>query len=110
MKRALLALGLLVLTAKSAEAGKAPKSALDNDPDLFAVVTPGRLLGNQPRRQWLTLWSVNGREYWAAWDCRGKPCDTERRVRERAASKPIALLPTDPKPADAERVQGAGSK
>ena len=110
MKGALMAMAALSLIATTCHAGPAPKSVLDNDPDLFAVVKPDRLLGDQTRRQWLTMWPVNGREYWAAWDCKDKPCDTKQRAHERATSKLIERLPTDPKPEDAPRVPKTGAK
>ena len=91
---------LLSPTATFAEAPK--KSVLDNEPELFAVVTPDRLLGRHTRRQWLTLWPGNGREYWAAWDCKGKLCDTRERAHIRATAKRIPRTDADPKPLPAD--------
>jgi hypothetical protein len=78
------------------------KSVLDHEPELFAVVTPDRLLGRHTRRQWLDLWPVNGREYWAAWDCKGKLCDTPDRAHIRATAKLIPRTDADPKPLPAD--------
>jgi hypothetical protein len=100
MKTALAALSIAVLLATGAEARTAPKSALDHDPDMFAVVTPDRLLGTTTRRQWLTLYPVLGREYWAAWDCKGKLCDTAKRKHIRETAKLITRTDADPKPVD----------
>lgn len=76
----------------------APKSNRDNYSDAFALVTPDSLLGSTTRRQWLKLWPVPGREYWAAWDCKGMPCDTPQRKHIRATAKLIARTDEDPKP------------
>lgn len=98
----LVMLTSLVLLPASTWAEAPKKSVLDNDPDLFAVVTPDRLLPKMTRREWLTLWPVNGREYWAAWDCKGKPCDTRDRAHIRATSKLISRTEKDPKPLSAD--------
>lgn len=109
MKLQFILIAGVILFGGNAQAGPPKKSVLDNDPDLFAVVTPDRLLGSDTRRQWLTLWPVNGREYWAAWDCKGKPCDTPQRVHERETAKLIPRLATDPKPEDAPLVPRKGT-
>ncbi|HWU61479.1 MAG TPA: hypothetical protein VN112_05580 [Ensifer sp.] len=99
MKNLILAALAGLLLSPTATFAEAPKrSVLDNEPELFAVVTPDRLLGRHTRRQWLTLWPGNGREYWAAWDCKGKPCDTPKRAHIRATAKLIPRTDKDPKP------------
>lgn len=108
MKPLILATVIATFGAAAAHAAPPPKTALD-DPDLFAVVTPDRLLGGMTRRKWLTLWPVPGREYWAAWDCKGKPCDTPERAHERATAKLVQRLETDPKPEDAPSVPRTGA-
>ncbi len=85
-------------TASQAYARPSSKGALDNTADLFAVVTPDRLLGKTTRRQWLDLWPVNAKVYWAAWDCKGQPCDNRERAHIRATAKLISRTPRDPKP------------
>lgn len=108
MKSIASAILICFFAVSSTNAGEARKSALGNDPDLFAVVTPDRLLHGMTRRKWLTLWPVPGKEYWAAWDCKGKPCDTPQRAHERATAKLIERLDTDPKPEDAPTVPRTG--
>ena len=107
----ILSLAILVLLpflAPPASAEAPRKSVLDNDPDLFAVVTPDRLLPKMSRREWLTLWPVNGREYWAAWDCKGRLCDTQERAHIRATAKLIPRTDKDPKPFSTEAQSRAG--
>lgn len=94
--------GVLLAQSGHAEPGK---GALGPDPDRFAVVTPDRRLGDMTRRKWLTLWPVNGREYWAAWDCKDKPCDTPQRAHIRETAKLIPRTDKDPKP-PAEAISG----
>ena len=110
MKWLVLAATAVTIGLSTAPVHAGQKSVLDNDPDLFAVVTPDRLLGHQTRREWLKLWPVLGKEYWAAWDCMDKACDTAQRARERATAKLIDRLPTDPKPEDAPSVPRTGAK
>lgn len=74
------------------------QGALENTQDLFASVTPDRLLGKTTRRQWLDLYPVNARLYWAAWDCRGRPCDSRERAHIREIAKLVARTSKDPKP------------
>ena len=95
---------LVTLSLTPAMATQAKKGALDKEPDLFASVTPDRLLGGMSRREWLTLWPVPGRDYWAAWDCKGRSCDNPKRVHIRANAKLIPRTDADPKPID----DGAG--
>jgi len=85
------------------------KSVLDNNPDLFTLVTPDHLLGNTPRRKWLDLYPVNAKEYWAAWDCKGKRCDTKARARIRATCKLVPRTARDPKPIDEADSSGVSS-
>ena len=110
MKLAILVAVALIVSDGAAHAQAGKRDALDNDPDLFAIVTPDRSLGDMTRRKWLTLWPVPGREYWAAWDCKGKPCDTPQRVHERAVAKLIPRLSTDPKPEAAPLAPSKGIK
>jgi len=110
MKRLMIAAIVLAACSSSAPALAGSKSVLDNDPDMFAVVTPDRLLGKTTRRQWLTLWPVPGKEYWAAWDCKDKACDSAQRAHERATAKLIPRIATDPKPEDAASVPQTGAK
>ena len=88
----------LVATMTAGPAAAQKKSKLDKDPDLFAVVTPDRLLGKMTRREWLTLWPVPGREYWAAWDCQHRSCDTDKRKHIRETARLIPRTAADPEP------------
>lgn len=104
-----MTLTLCACVASAPAFAKPPKtSVLDNDPDLFALVTPDRLLGDMSRRKWLTLWPKLGREYWAAWDCKDKGCDTPKRAHIRATAKLIPRNDNDPKPVESEA--GAGDR
>lgn len=101
MKLLIMTLTLCACVASApAFAKPAKKGALDKEPDLFASVTPDRLLRDMSRRDWLTLWPVPGRDYWAAWDCKGKPCDNPKRLHIRANAKLIPRTAADPKPID----------
>ncbi|MGN6210552.1 hypothetical protein [Asticcacaulis sp.] len=93
-----IAVSLAIITPVVADAAPKKKGALDDTTDLFAMVTPDRRLGDLTRRKWLTLWPVDGREYWAAWDCKGKRCDTPKRAHIRATAKLIPRTDADPKP------------
>lgn len=99
MKKIILAIATAIFVIGTPSlAALAKKSVLDNDPDLFALVTPDRLLGKTTRRQWLTLWPKLGQEYWAAWDCKGKRCDTPQRAHIRETAKLIPRTEADPEP------------
>lgn len=86
-----LRIGLIAFFLSAGCAGAAmAKDVLANDPDLFAVVTPDRLLHGMTREQWLELYPVEGRVYWDAWACKNKPCDTKEKTHIRATAKLIS--------------------
>ncbi len=93
----ILAAALIASTPAYADPSHA--SVLDDTSDLFGSVTPDRLLGTTTRRKWLDLYPVDATVYWAAWDCKGKPCDTPARVHIRAIAKLVPRTSHDPKPA-----------
>ncbi len=93
-----LALAASSVVFAPAYAGASHKGALNDTTDLFASVTPDRLLGSTTRRQWLDLYPVDAKVYWAAWDCKGQPCDTRERAHIRATAKLVSRTERDPKP------------
>ncbi len=97
-KAALLIAAMMISVPCLATAEVKSRGALDNTKDLFADVTPDSLLGKTTRRKWLDLYPVNAKIYWAAWDCRGKPCDTPKRAHIRATAKLVPRTDRDPKP------------
>ncbi len=87
----------LVALAPPAFAG--PKSRLDNM-QFDGVSSDGELkTEGHTRRQWLQQNPVQAKEYWKAWDCKGKPCDSQwnANIRKKAAQ----ITRTDKDPPDA---------
>ncbi len=76
----------------------AQKSALDGHQ--FDGVTSDAALrtAGRTRRDWLDKHPVEAREYWAAWDCKGKPCDSSWYANIRAKAALIKRTDEDPRP------------
>jgi len=100
MKRLILALAVLtVVVSTPCAAQSVPKSALDGlqldgvDSDA-ALKTAG-----WTRQRWLeTSPASQVKEYWRAWDCKGKPCDSKWQANIRAKAALIPRTDKDPKP------------
>ncbi len=77
-----------------------PKSALDGLQ--FDGVASDAVLktANRTRRQWLDSLPVQAREYWRAWDCKGKPCDSKWQADIRAKAALISRTDKDPPPSN----------
>ncbi len=74
----------------------APKSALDHL-QFDGVVDDDALKGGgQTRRQWLDQNPAPAKEYWRAWDCKGKPCDSKWQANIRAKAALIQRTDKDP--------------
>ena len=78
----------------------AQKSALDGFQ--FDIVLSDAVLkdNHTTRRQWLDSTPVPAREYWQAWDCKGKPCDSKWFANIRAKAALIPRTDKDPPPSD----------
>ncbi len=79
----LLAAALLALGAPAAQA---QKSALDHV-QFDGISSDGELKTEHlTRRQWLQQYPVQAKDYWDAWDCKGKPCDSawKANIRKKA--------------------------
>ncbi len=78
----------------------APKSALDGFQ--FDGVAADAVLkdAHQTRRQWMEATPVQAKEYWRAWDCKGKPCDSKWQANIRAKAALIPRTEKDPPPSD----------
>jgi len=98
MKMLTMITGVVLVLATPGYAAQTHKDALDDTTDMFGLVTPDNLLGATNRRQWLDLHPVLAKVYWAAWDCKGKPCDTAQRAHYRSIAKLVARTDRDPKP------------
>ena len=102
MKRMFLPiLGLSCLLASQALA--TPKSALDGLQ--FDGVMSDAILkdAGQTRRQWLEATPVQAKEYWRAWDCKGKPCDSKWQANIRAKAALITRTDKDPPMSDTSK-------
>lgn len=78
----------------------AQKSALDGY-QFDGVSSDAELkVEGQTRRHWLDNHPVQAKEYWAAWDCKGKPCDTKWYANIRAKAALVKRTHRDPKPAN----------
>jgi hypothetical protein len=91
-------MGVVWLASSPGIAAQNHKGALDDTTDIFGLITPDHLLGATSRREWLDLHPVLAKVYWAAWDCKGKPCDTPQRAHYRAIAKLIPRTEKDPPP------------
>jgi len=95
-------LGIICASALFASFGQAqaqahaPKSALDHI-QFDGVMDDGTLKdSNETRRQWLDENPVPAKEYWRAWDCKGKPCDSKWQANIRAKAALIQRTDKDP--------------
>lgn len=98
MKRLMIAAIVLAACSSSAPAVAAPKSALDGY-QFDGVSSDGELkIEGHTRREWLGQHPVEARDYWKAWDCKGKPCDSKWNAKIRAKAALIERTDKDPKP------------
>ncbi len=100
MKRLLLAvLALMSMAPTTSFAQSAPRSALDGFQ--FDGVLSDAILKDQhlTRRAWLNENPLGARQYWSAWDCKGKPCDSKWQANIRDKAALIQRTDKDPKPA-----------
>lgn len=94
----------LSLTAQLYPA-QARRSAL-NDVQFDGVTSDrGLKTAGITREKWLEIYPRQAREYWDAWDCEGKSCDSQwkanirakarlvPRPKEKSASKPVKPKP-----------------
>ena len=97
MKRLMIAAVVLAACSSSAPAIAGPKSALDGIQ--FDGVSTDRELKveGHTRRQWLEQHPIEAKDYWKAWDCKGKPCDSKWNANIRAGAALIKRTDKDPK-------------
>ncbi len=94
----------IALVTSPALASAAPKSALDHV-QFDGVSTDAELkIEHHTRRQWLDSHPVQAKDYWRAWDCKGKPCDSKWNANIRAGAAKITRTQKDPSaPSDNDR-------
>ena len=100
MKRLTFALAILAaVVSTTCVAQSVPKSALDGL-QLDGVDSDAALkVAGWTRRRWLdTTMRSQVKEYWRAWDCKGKPCDSKWQANIRAKAALVARTDKDPKP------------
>jgi len=107
MKRLILVLAILAAAAATPWAAEsAPKSALDGL-QFDGVMSDAVLTdAHQTRRQWLETTPAQAREYWRAWDCKGKPCDSKWQASIRAKAALIPRTDKDPPPSNTSTKTG----
>ena len=97
MKLTPLLLAALLLTAQ-AQVAFAQKSALDHM-QFDGVSSDGELKTERlTRRQWLEQYPVQAKDYWDAWDCKGKACDSTWKANIRKKAALIKRTDKDPAP------------
>ncbi len=99
MKRLVLAaLVLAAIASTPCLAQSMPKSVLDGM-QFDGVSSDAELkIEHHNRRQWLDAHPVQAKEYWKAWDCKGRPCDSKWQATIRAEAALIPRSAKDPKP------------
>jgi hypothetical protein len=89
----------------------AQKSALDGH-QFDGVSSDAELkVEGHTGRYWLSRHPVEARDYWAAWDCKGKPCDSKWYANIRTKARLVQRTDTDPRPLNGttgRRVPGGG--
>lgn len=99
MKPYLLALLLAASAASTPGPAQAQKSALDGHQFDGVISDKALKTAGRTRREWLDRQPAEAREYWAAWDCKDKPCDSKWYANIRAKAALIRRSSKDPKPA-----------
>ena len=99
MKSLLFTAGIAFALISLATPVVAQKSALDGH-QFDGVMSDAALkTAKRTRRDWLDKNPIGAKEYWAAWDCKGKPCDSKWFAKLRAKAALITRTHQDPKPA-----------
>lgn len=97
---ALLLAGALLACAT--QVAHAQKSALDHV-QFDGVSSDGELkVEHHTRRHWLDHHPVQAKDYWDAWDCKGKPCDSTWKGNIRKKAALIKRTDKDPLPPSAQ--------
>jgi len=95
-------LSLVAALAIAAPAAYAQKPALDHV-QFDGVSSDGELqVEHHTRRHWLDHHPVQAKDYWDAWDCKGKPCDSPWKANIRKKAALIKRTDKDPPPPAAQ--------
>ena len=94
-----ITLSAFAVACAGGDASAGPKSALDHFQFDGVMADDALKDSGWTRRHWIEQYPVQAKEYWRAWDCKGKPCDSTWQAQIRAKAKLIARTPKDPSPA-----------
>ncbi len=101
MKRLIFAVAIFAAAISNPGTARIlPRSALDGF-QFDGVLSDAALkTAGWTRWHWLEVYHMNAPEYWRAWDCKDKPCDSKWQANIRAKAVLIPRIYKDPPPSD----------